>query len=69
MLGIPVRYLLKHPVIAGVDLAADPVEVWTTIKISIWLSASSVDLSADTSPMTIGNSDFMTFSAYHGRVR
>jgi hypothetical protein len=32
MLGIPVRYVLKHPVIAGVDLAADPVEVWMTIQ-------------------------------------
>jgi hypothetical protein len=30
MLGIPLRYLLKHPVISVADLAADPVEIWTT---------------------------------------
>jgi Methyltransferase domain len=31
MLGIPLRYLLKHPV-AGVGLAADPVETWTRLR-------------------------------------
>jgi hypothetical protein len=31
MLGIPLRYLLKHPVAAAVDMAADPLEIWTTI--------------------------------------
>ncbi len=31
MLGIPLRYVLKHPVIAAADLAADPLEVCTTI--------------------------------------
>jgi hypothetical protein len=31
MLGIPLRYLLKHPVIAAADLGADPAEIWTTI--------------------------------------
>jgi len=31
MLGIPLRYLLKHPVNAVADLAADPLEIWTTI--------------------------------------
>jgi hypothetical protein len=31
MLGIPIRYLLRHPVAAAADLAADPLEVWTTI--------------------------------------
>jgi hypothetical protein len=31
MLGIPIRYLLKHPVIAVADLAADPLEVWMTV--------------------------------------
>jgi hypothetical protein len=31
MLGIPLRYLLKRPVIAVADLAADPIEIWTTI--------------------------------------
>jgi hypothetical protein len=31
MLGIPLRYLLKHPVIAVADLATDPLEIWTTI--------------------------------------
>jgi len=30
MLGIPLRYLLKHPS-AIVDLAADPIEAWTNI--------------------------------------
>src|SRR5258708_1195784 len=32
MLGIPVRYLLKHPLTGVVDIMADPVEVWTTIQ-------------------------------------
>jgi hypothetical protein len=31
MLGIPLRYLLKRPVIAVADLAANPLEIWTTI--------------------------------------
>jgi hypothetical protein len=31
MLGIPLRYLLKHPVVAVVDMVADPLEIWTTI--------------------------------------
>ena len=31
MLGIPVRYLLKHPVTGVADLLADPVETWTTV--------------------------------------
>jgi hypothetical protein len=32
MLGIPLRYLLKHPVTAMADLAADPLQIWTTIQ-------------------------------------
>ena len=32
MLGIPIRYLLKHPVAGFADLAADPIETWTTIR-------------------------------------
>jgi hypothetical protein len=32
MLEIPLRYLLEHPVIAVADLAADPLEIWTTIR-------------------------------------
>jgi hypothetical protein len=31
MLGIPLRYLLSHP-LAVVDLAADPLDVWTRIQ-------------------------------------
>jgi Methyltransferase domain len=31
MLGIPLRYLLKHPLIAVADLAADPLQICTTI--------------------------------------
>ena len=31
MLGIPLRYLLKHPVMGLADLATDPLEIWTTI--------------------------------------
>lgn len=31
MLGIPLRYVIKHPVIAMADFAADPLEIWTTI--------------------------------------
>ena len=30
MLGIPLR--LKHPVTGIADLAADPIEIWTTIS-------------------------------------
>jgi len=32
MLGIPVRYFLKHPITAAKDLAADPLEILTTIR-------------------------------------
>src|SRR5262245_57539444 len=32
MLGIPLRYLLRHPIIAVADLATDPLEIWTTIR-------------------------------------
>jgi hypothetical protein len=32
MLGIPLRYLLKHPVTGIADLAADPIETWTTVR-------------------------------------
>jgi hypothetical protein len=32
MLGIPLRYLLKHPVAGAIDLAAHPIEFWTTIR-------------------------------------
>jgi hypothetical protein len=32
MLGIPLRYLLKHPLTGIADLAADPIETWTTIR-------------------------------------
>jgi hypothetical protein len=31
MLGIPIRYLLRHPIAGIKDLAADPLELWTTI--------------------------------------
>jgi hypothetical protein len=31
MLGIPIRYLLRHPITGVADLVADPIEVWTTI--------------------------------------
>lgn len=32
MLGIPVRYFLKHPVITVADVAADPLQLWLTIR-------------------------------------
>jgi Methyltransferase domain len=32
MLGIPFRYLLKHPIAGVADLAADPRQVWTTVQ-------------------------------------
>jgi hypothetical protein len=32
MLGIPLRYLLKHPVIGIADLLADPIEIWNTVR-------------------------------------
>jgi hypothetical protein len=32
MFGIPLRYMLKHPVVALKDLAEDPLEIWTTIR-------------------------------------
>jgi hypothetical protein len=31
MLGIPIRYLLKHPITVVADLVGDPIETWTTI--------------------------------------
>ena len=32
MLGLPVRYFLKHPVTTVAHLAADPRQVWMTIQ-------------------------------------
>jgi hypothetical protein len=32
MLGIPLRYVLKHPLSATADLAADPLEILTTVQ-------------------------------------
>ncbi|MGA7242212.1 MAG: class I SAM-dependent methyltransferase [Terracidiphilus sp.] len=32
MLGIPVRYFLKHPAIAFAEFTANPIEVWTTVQ-------------------------------------
>jgi len=32
MLGIPVRYFLKHPVITIADVTADPLQLWMTIQ-------------------------------------
>jgi hypothetical protein len=32
MLGLPLRYWLKHPAIGVADLASDPQEIWTTIQ-------------------------------------
>ena len=31
MLGIPIHYLLRHPILAAADLAADPLEVCITV--------------------------------------
>jgi hypothetical protein len=31
MLGIPLRYLLKHPITTVADLAADPLQTWTMV--------------------------------------
>jgi hypothetical protein len=32
MLGIPVRYLIKHPIMGIKDVAADPTQTWMTIR-------------------------------------
>jgi hypothetical protein len=32
MLGLPVRYFLKHPVTTVAHLAADPVQIWMTVQ-------------------------------------
>jgi methyltransferase family protein len=32
MLGIPVRYFLKHPIVTVADIAADPLQLWLTIR-------------------------------------
>ena len=32
MLGIPLHYLLKHPLAGLKDLAEDPLQIWTTIR-------------------------------------
>jgi hypothetical protein len=32
MLGIPLRYVLKHPITGIAALAADPIETWTTVR-------------------------------------
>jgi hypothetical protein len=35
MLGIPLRYLLTHPVIGVADLLVDPIEAWTTFDLFV----------------------------------
>ena len=32
MLGIPVRYFLRHPAIAVAELTANPIQIWSTIQ-------------------------------------
>jgi hypothetical protein len=32
MLGIPLRYVLKHPITGLADLVANPIETWTTVR-------------------------------------
>ena len=49
MLGIPVRYLLKHPVTGVADLLADPVETWTTVCESYVAKRERRDLNVPTS--------------------
>lgn len=32
MLGIPLRYLMKHPAAGIADIAADPIEIWNIVR-------------------------------------
>ena len=32
MLGLPLRYLLKHPVTIATCVAADPLQLWMTVQ-------------------------------------
>ena len=59
MLGIPMRYLLKHPASGVADLLADPIETWTTIRESSWRSASCADLNVRMGLTRAGKSGFM----------
>jgi hypothetical protein len=32
MLGLPIRYFLRHPLRAVAAIASDPLEIWTTVQ-------------------------------------
>ena len=59
MLGIPVRYFLKHPVTSLADVAADPLQLWMTIQDEYAAKREGSRLSMNMSLTLIGNSDFM----------
>jgi hypothetical protein len=68
MLGIPLRYMLKHPLTATADLVADRFEILTTIP-DAYIAERECALSVRTSTTPIGNSAFTRTSVFHGRVK
>src|SRR5208282_4277913 len=32
MLGMPIRYFFKHPILTTAEIAADPLQLWLTIR-------------------------------------
>ena len=69
MLGIPLRYVLKHPLSATADLAADPFEVLTTIHEYIAEEREPRRPQCPYQHDTIGSNAFTSTSVSHGRVK
>jgi hypothetical protein len=68
MLGIPLRYLLQHPISGVAYLAADPRQALTIVYEYYSYARERHPRIADMNPITIGNTGFMIAWALHGRV-
>lgn len=69
MLGLPLRYFLKHPVTTVAYLAADPLQIWMTVQDEYAAEREGSRPKHQYESDTIGNSDFMSLWASHGRAR
>jgi hypothetical protein len=68
MLGLPLRYWLKHPTIAVTDLASDPIEIWTTVHDSYVAERKRRERESDTKRIWRGNGGSTISRGVSGRV-
>ena len=66
MLGIPMGYLLKHPIAGVADLVADPIEIWTTILDSYVAERERRGPQCPYEPDLSWNGTFMKPSVFRG---